>query len=97
MDLVSSLRPTSTDPQTIAAAIIRAEAAHAEAIERANNLERQMRAVLADASDAELDTREREAAVSHRAAERIGAILEQLRTMLAATAAPAFNRIQRFY
>jgi hypothetical protein len=85
MDLLLPLRPTANDPDNIAIAIAKAEKAYADAVAYADYLERQMRAVLTTADDTELDRREREATKAHRDAERIDALLEEMRAKIPPT------------
>lgn len=80
---ISALRPKDTDSVSIRAAILAAEIARAEALDRAGRLERQMKAALLTATDAELEQAEREAGNSRRGADRIGALIAELRTALA--------------
>jgi hypothetical protein len=81
---VQALRPPASDAASIRAAIARAEAAQDAALDRAEAIERHMAAALLTASDEAMEVAEREASLAKRGADRLGALLEELRISLAA-------------
>ena len=84
MKTVMALRPTADDSASIAAAIQSAEQAEKQARAKAADLEVARAKALLTASDAEIERLERDAALSLRGADRVAAMLPELREQHAA-------------
>jgi len=84
MKTVMALRPTADDSASIAAAIQNAEQAEKQARAKATDLEAARAKALLTASDAEIERLERDAALSLRGADRVAAMLPELREQHAA-------------
>ncbi|MBN8872848.1 MAG: hypothetical protein J0H67_08435 [Rhodospirillales bacterium] len=84
---ILALRPAADDSATIRASIAKVEAARAEAINRAGSIERDMRASLLTATDAQMQHAERDAATAKLAADRLEMLLGELRPALDAALA----------
>jgi hypothetical protein len=80
---IATLRPTASDSASIRDAIAKAEAARTTALDHAGHLDRAMKAALLTASNEELEQAERDANNARRDADRIGALIEELRARLA--------------
>lgn len=80
---ILSLRPKDTDAASISAAIDKAEAASAEALDLASSLDHKAAGSLLTATDAEIDQAERDAAAARRSADRIDALIGELKGALA--------------
>jgi hypothetical protein len=78
LDDVLALRPTATDSGSLRAAIHTSQATIARLKVRADELATQRGALLLSASDEDLEEREREIAESHRAADRITALIHEM-------------------
>ncbi len=79
---ILALRPAGDDTVSIRAAIERAEIVRNDTITRAGELERAMTRSLLTATDAEMEVAEREAAEAKRAADRLEALLAEMRAAL---------------
>ena len=81
---ILALRPEADDSASIRAAIERADLKRIEAINRAGDLERRMSAGLLTDDDATMAANEQAATEAKRAADRIEALLAEMRVALAA-------------
>ncbi|TCH97641.1 hypothetical protein EJV46_16115 [Roseococcus sp. SYP-B2431] len=76
---VMQLRPEAQDSASLAGAILRAERARVESLNRVKDLAGQRSAALLTSDDAELQAMEQQAADAQRAADRIAALIEAMR------------------